>query len=1232
MIRPATGFIVHVAAATVAAAAIVFAAAAWRLASGPVSLSFLTPYVQDALRETDSPYQVEFADTILTWAGWERTLDIRILDVRAVGPEGAVAATAPEVSIGLSVPALLRGMVAPTSLEIIEPKVRVVRDTEGRIELGLGESPDAASDPVELLLADLLAPPDPARTMGYIKRVSIVDADLTLVDRRLDMSWHAPGATITFSRDGTGIAAVASLDLEVAGHTARFDARGRYNSGDGGITVNVSFVDVQPEWFARDAPHLAPLAAARFPVSGSLDFVLGAGDPALQMVFDLGAGAGTLVLGEWFDHDFDVAFARAKGELAVGGERLRLDDLFIDFGGPKIAAQGLIEGLGGAPLIDGDVTVTDLPIDQVDRYWPREIRPNVRDWIAANRSGGIIRKALASIHIRPPGAVGPWPTEEALTASLELEVGGHVAQIDAHARYSGAEGGMIARVEFTDLHPEWFAGTGPLVVPLAAARFPVDGSLDVVLDPDAVVSQVVFDLVAGAGVVELDGWFDNGVGIASVQAKGVLEVGPERLRLDEVLIDLGGPKIAAQAWIEGFNRTPFISADATVTDLAVDDLARYWPRNLLPEARQWITTNVRDGFIRKAQTTVHLRPEDLAGERIPEEAVRIRFNLEGVTVHYQRPLPPVAAVNGIGTITGSTADLAVSSGQLDRLNVEKGQVSIADLWGSAPTAVDVTLSGPLRAALDVLAHPHLAYAQEAGIDPAQVGGAARAELRFEFPLSGESLTVTGSSILQDVTMTDAFDGYTLSNGALSLRLLPGALDVWGTAWLNGVPGALTWRENLVPGAADRSRFTFQGRFSDAQRLQLGMPGNELISGPTDVEVEIVDFDQERRRWQVTADLRDAAVRLPGVHWSKDPGEEGILQLEVRTAPGQPMVIDRFQADAGDLTASGRAELEPGGGLRFLEFSQLAFGETNLRVMLVPLEGAGYSINLTGPSFDLRPYLGDSGVDAGGDDDALPPLTITTHLDRVVINDRQALGDVNAVLGIRDGRWEAINAEAKLANGSTLALQLGGGGTGRVLQMTADDAGAALRAFDIFDNMVGGRLLLAATLEGAGADDVITGELRIDEHRLVNAPLLAKILSVASLTGIIDLLRGEGLPFRKLIVPFTKRTGLVHINDARSYGSALGITIEGRVDLVNDSLDLNGTLVPAYALNSALGFLPVIGDILVGPTGGGVFAATYRLSGPMDNPKIRVNPLAALAPGVLRKLFFFLDGRDSGNAG
>ena len=75
-----------------------------------------------------------------------------------------------------------------------------------------------------------------------------------------------------------------------------------------------------------------------------------------------------------------------------------------------------------------------------------------------------------------------------------------------------------------------------------------------------------------------------------------------------------------------------------------------------------------------------------------------------------------------------------------------------------------------------------------------------------------------------------------------------------------------------------------------------------------------------------------------------------------------------------------------------------------------------------------------------------------------------------------------------------------------------------------------------------------------------------------------------------------------------------------VNLDNDTIDVRGTIIPAYVLNSIVGHLPVIGDILTGGDGEGVFAATYRAQGQLKDTTITVNPLTALAPGILRDLF------------
>jgi len=102
-----------------------------------------------------------------------------------------------------------------------------------------------------------------------------------------------------------------------------------------------------------------------------------------------------------------------------------------------------------------------------------------------------------------------------------------------------------------------------------------------------------------------------------------------------------------------------------------------------------------------------------------------------------------------------------------------------------------------------------------------------------------------------------------------------------------------------------------------------------------------------------------------------------------------------------------------------------------------------------------------------------------------------------------------------------------------------------------------------------------------------------------------------------------------IKDAQGVGSELGITASGTIDFGNDAIDITGTIVPAYTINSLLGKIPVIGTIFSGEKGGGIFAASYKASGPVEKPVMSVNPLSALAPGFLRNL---LDGGEGLNEG
>ena len=177
------------------------AVTAWLVSAGPISLAFLTPYIQTALNPKTGEYSVELADTILTWAGWERALDIRVVEVSLRDPRGRVLARVPELSVGLSGAALLQGEVAPTRLDFLGPEVRLVRGPEGRVELGFGADPAGAQGgPLQALAAKLLAAESGSDSARYLKRVSVLGADLVVDDKPSGTLWHAPRIDLILKR------------------------------------------------------------------------------------------------------------------------------------------------------------------------------------------------------------------------------------------------------------------------------------------------------------------------------------------------------------------------------------------------------------------------------------------------------------------------------------------------------------------------------------------------------------------------------------------------------------------------------------------------------------------------------------------------------------------------------------------------------------------------------------------------------------------------------------------------------------------------------------------------------------------------------------------------------------------------------------------------------------------------------------------------------------------------
>ena len=130
--------------------------------------------------------------------------------------------------------------------------------------------------------------------------------------------------------------------------------------------------------------------------------------------------------------------------------------------------------------------------------------------------------------------------------------------------------------------------------------------------------------------------------------------------------------------------------------------------------------------------------------------------------------------------------------------------------------------------------------------------------------------------------------------------------------------------------------------------------------------------------------------------------------------------------------------------------------------------------------------------------------------------------------------------------------------------------------------------------------------------------MTKILTLASLQGIADILSGEGIRFMEFEMNFKNEGDLMTIEEIYAIGPAISILMEGYVEK-NKLISLKGTLVPATTINNFIGSLPMLGEILVGKkTGEGVFGVSFKIKGPPKNLKTSVNPVKTLTPRFITR--------------
>jgi hypothetical protein len=819
-------------------------------------------------------------------------------------------------------------------------------------------------------------------------------------------------------------------------------------------------------------------------------------------------------------------------------------------------------------------------------------------------------------------------------ASLNIDLGDALGRVDGEAEYRTADRTSTAVVWFYDLSPAVVAAKMDLPEPFAAIQAPMRGSLRVSLDPEFNVTGGEVELAATAGRIELPELWPTGLPIRSASLKGTLTRDPDRFTVTEFKADAGALTVSFTGSGTRLEDAIAIGGEIDAASSSIDEWGALWPLGIAEGARGWILANMEKGSVPAAHATIALRLPNDPAEPVKLESVAGTFRVEGTTVHYLRPLAPVTKASGRGTFDADRITIKLTAGTLNRLSVEGGTVDFTKLdRNPSHVAVDVNVRGPLRDPLEILDNPRFRYMQKLGIDPAKVDGEMATRIMVGLPtlkdIKMENVSLKVASNIEGMAIRGAFMDRDLSEGAIALKLDNKGMDLSGTAKIANLPSEITWVENFDPKDPVARRYHVTTRLDDAARAGFGFDLAPYVTGPTPVEMAFSQPVKGPSELQLRLTLDEAALALADLDWKKPPGEPGAATLVAALDGDKLRSISHFAVQAPNLEIAAVASFAPDGKTPSrIDIGRIKAGATELKGQILHRDGGGWNVDITGPSLNASRLIRPENEDRSAPKRTKPPLTINLDIGRAWLRSATPIEKIKGQL-VYDGReWSTGALDATLPQNHMLALRLMPASGAARFTLNSDDAGETLRQFGIYDHFLGGQLGIDATRTG-GEDGPWTGTASIADFRAVKAPALAKLLTVASLTGIASILSGQGIYFTRFDLPFTLRDEVLTLEKARLVGSELGLTGEGEIDFGSDRMKVTGTVVPAYTINSLLGNIPLIGRIFTGSEGSGIFAATYRLEGPLDDPSASVNPLAMLAPGFLRTLIEGIGGVTAG---
>ncbi len=962
--------------------------------------------------------------------------------------------------------------------------------------------------------------------------------------------------------------------------------------------------------------------------------------------------------------------APAPQQVLTGTEKFTELFAWID----RLGAGGLDgEGLGEIGLKNGNLTVDDL---RTGKQWSFE---QINFSVNRPRRGGVVfslgsdreeRPWLMTAAVVPSGFQkrslqiearrvlakdillalrldeGQFQADVPLTGIVRAEIGPDFLPQTIEGRIVAEQGTLgniddpdnLVRVDKAEFTLDWDAQRRTFVMPFQI----VSGSNRITLlsqfqapQPEQNNNLWRVTITGGALVLTAGQNESDPLVLSRVLVRAHLDPRAKRLVIDQGEIGGKDMSLALSGNLDYSGTEPRLTGGMAATQMSGLSAKRIWPAFVAPTVRNWVLDHFEGGTVERIVIAANAPADTLkeSGPPIPDEGLSVEVVVTNGSIRPINTLPAIKEADITTRITGRTATVSVGRGTVEldsgrKLTLTNGLFEIPDTFPKGPPAkVRFRVDGPVQAAAELLAmEPLRDAASGTQFDPATSRGTVSGQVSLAMPISKNqpegSTSYTVNLDLTNFAADKMMMGQKLEAQTLRVIANNQGYQIKGDVKMNGTAAALDYRKaKTEPDAEVRLNTTLD----DAARNRLGFDTTGMLSGPVPVKITGRMADDKDAKLTVDADLTQAKIDNLLPSWIKAPGKQARASFTLASAgKGSAKRFEDIVIDGAGTQVKGNIELAENGDLvlaSFPVFSMADGDKTSLRAERGP-DGTT-KVTLRGDLFDGRGFvkgvLGNNPNEQKSKKHQLDDIDVDVKLGAVVGFNGETLRAVDLKMSKRNGTIRGLTLNSKIGRDTPLMADMRGRNDQRsgkqVIYLETGDAGALFRFTDMYPRMSGGQMWVALdppTKEQTPQE----GILNIRDFAVRGEAALDRI-AAQNQNGA----KNNGVDFSRLRVDFVRGQGRVSFRDGVVRGPAIGATMDGSIDYVKNDVHMRGTFVPLYGLNNAFGQIPIVG-LFLGGSNEGLLGVTYEVVGPPGSPTLRVNPISAVAPGLLRKFFEF----------